>query len=231
MTGINMNKPGSSTQLTGFRIMIFVMVGILLLVCSIGGLDLFHNAPLHTFWGQVFMVNVTFMGDAWFALALTAWMCYKRDRTWKILLLSSLICMGLVQLTHCLVGDGKYDLYVEQGQYLYFTDIKEHLANPGVISSHTALAFVIGASLAGRARNIYQAGFYAILVVLVVLSRLYLSAQGWQAIGAGVIAGFLASLSGVLLYSISRGGKMLDGHTWKISKMDNGQLPDPVLGV
>lgn len=215
------------------RFMLFVSVFLLLLIgiSLIHGKFFYEQASGHHFWLNVFMVNVTFMGDAWFAVCLSAWLYYQKNPAWKLVMVSTIICVGLGQLIGNLLSGGPFELIVEQGQYLFFIDRAEHLANPGLVSGHTAIAFVLGAGLSAYTKNLQKVCLYSLLFTLVAFSRLYLSGQGWTALMGGALTGLSASLITVYLLKW-----LADGWPWvarfrKYGKPDRGQMAGPALGV
>jgi len=177
-----------------------LLVFLLLLTVILVSGDRALTIPLgsrHPFWLNVFFVNYTFMGDGIFAVCLSAFVgLYLQKRTTGIQLFAGfMISAFLVQLMKNLISPAAITLFVEQGQYLFFTD-EQVLANyHSLPSGHTATAFSITTILALNIRSVKAQFSLLFAAMLLAFSRMYLAQHQLGEIVVAVITG---SISGIL---------------------------------
>lgn len=178
---------------------LFLISGVLVLL-NIAKADSFILLnKVHSFWLNVFFVNYTFFGDGIFALALCAFLYYRKQKKLALCLIVGYLSSGLAtQLLKNLIYAPRPRIYFEASQYLFHLD---NFRNSGggfssFPSGHTTSAFALATILALNFRK----PIFSILLfagaLLVGYSRIYLA----QHFPVDVLAG---SFIGIVFSTIS----------------------------
>ncbi len=158
-----------------------------------------HNA--HPFWLNVFFINYTFLGDGFFAICLVAFFLFylKKKKTALQLTAAILLTTLLVQIIKNLFSNGAWQLFYEQGQYLFFTD-ESTLANTHSFpSAHTAIGFAWATVILLKIQHKIWQIPGLIAVILLGISRLYLAQHSIIEVVGGALIGSLAALAVIYL--------------------------------
>lgn len=150
-------------------------------------LNYHHSVALN-----IFFVNYTFLGDGIFALALVAFLFYRKQRKLALLVLAAYLTSGITaQLLKNIIYAPRPRIYFEAGQYIYHLD---NFGNSGggassFPSGHTTSAFAIATVCALW----WQKNRLSILLVaaaaLVGYSRIYLAQHFMTDVLAGSCIG------------------------------------------
>ena len=149
----------------------------------------------HPFILNVFMVNYTFMGSYYFALALILVLAFyfRKIRLAANLSFSVVLTVLMIQVIKNLMNGNELDWFTEKGQYLFFEDESE-LGNYFTFpSDYTAMAFAIASVLAAFAKRISNKLFLYMGAVLLGFSRIYLAQHSLEDVFAGAAIGLAAA--------------------------------------
>lgn len=182
----------------------------------------------HPFWLNVFFVNFTFMGDGIFAVFLSAFIgiYLQKRKTGMQLFAGYLISAFMVQLMKNLISPAAMTLFVEQGQYLFFTD-EQVLANyHSLPSGYTATAFSIATILAMNVKSVKMQLSLLFAAMLLAFSRMYLAQQQ---LGEIVVAVMMGSIAGIIAVEMLhwRVAVIQGRKTWKNTRSRSAiKVPD-----
>lgn len=155
----------------------------------------------HPFWLNVFFINYTFLGDGFFAICLVAYFLVylKKKKTALQLTASILLTTIIVQIIKNLFSNAEWQIFFEQGQYLFFTD-ESTLANTHAFpSAHTAIGFAWATVLLLKIQHKIWQIPGIIAMILLGVSRLYLAQHSIMEVVAGALIGSMAALAIIYL--------------------------------
>jgi membrane-associated phospholipid phosphatase len=147
---------------------------------------------------NIVLVNLTALGDSFMVLAIIFLLnFFNRKKAAIQLFLGFLFTSIFIQLIKNYSGSSfaGFNLFWEANQYI-ITDIANYTETESVVSSHSAVVFLLTTFLAFHLKNpILLYGAFAVAVA-VAYSRLYLSHNSFAGIsvgiGVGSICGFFA---------------------------------------
>lgn len=180
----------------------FLLTGMVLLILGYDpSIDI--NATEH-FWLNIFLVNLTFIGDTIFTLVLSGILVlyYRRKKEGWALLFSSMLCTMVIQLTR-IIASGNFSVYMENSQYNFPIPGSDAGDHTGLPSGHTAMVFALAIIVLtiGKLRK-WQLTIL-VIAVAVALSRLYLAGHVLSDLLTGAAIGIGTSLTAI---SIMRPG-------------------------
>jgi membrane-associated phospholipid phosphatase len=179
----------------------FILTSILFLFFSYLSLFIFnpelvplHKVISHLQWLNVFFINVTFIGDAYFSLLLALFMLfYFQKYKLGLKILSGLfITLFITQLINNLMSPLSFHLYFENGQYL----IPDNTFLPddiGIVSSHTALGFSWAIIVSNHLKTKLWHKILFTAIILLAFSRLYLAPTSFLSVTIGATVGIIAA--------------------------------------
>ena len=180
---------------------LFFISNLFLLVIGIFYFLMFGNISItvntyHPFWPNVFFVNYTFMGDAVFALCLSAFFIFylKRKNQGMALLYAFLFTEILVQLIQNIGNLNAAHLLIEQGQYLFLTANTSATDHSAIISGHTAIAFAMVTVLISSTNNLGNQILLLCAALLLGYSRIYLAQNYLTDILSGIATGMFSAI-------------------------------------
>jgi len=148
----------------------------------------------HSFWINVFFVNVTFMGDAVFVLAVAALLLfyYRQPQKAKLIFFNFLLTMLLVQLFKNILHNGTFTVYFEESQYLFNSTFIKETAYEQLPSGHAALAFSLAACLASFTARRSTQLLLLLGCCLLAFSRMYLTKHMLMDVVGGMLIGTIS---------------------------------------
>ncbi|MEJ7609691.1 MAG: phosphatase PAP2 family protein [Ferruginibacter sp.] len=142
----------------------------------------------HFLW-NVFFVNITFMGDAFFAIGMVFFLgFFLRRKKQALLLLQTLaVSLFIIQLTKIIAGAEGVHLYFEAGN-------PGRGSVPNLLSSHAAVAFTLAVFFAMQLKNPFTLFGIFIVAGTVAYSRMFLAGESLSAVMCGSIPAATALL-------------------------------------
>ncbi|MBC7534278.1 MAG: phosphatase PAP2 family protein [Ferruginibacter sp.] len=180
-----------------FLSLFFFLVTALCVVAIYGGEAVFIDShEPHPVWLNIFFINYTFMGDGFFALVLAAFYFFYLDKkkTGALLFSSFFLAELIVQLVKNSFNISTFQLFIEQGQYLFLNEKMAVIHEQTFPSGHTAIAFALTMVFIIKSpkRQLQIPAFLAAL--LLGFSRIYLARDSLLNIAAGAFIGSSCSL-------------------------------------
>ena len=129
-----------------FLSLFLFLVTALCVVAIYGGEAVFFDShEPHPVWLNISFINYTFMGDGFFALVLAAFYFFYLDKkkTGALLFSSFLLAELIVQLLKNSFNISTFQLFIEQGQYLFLNEKMAVTHEQTFPSGHTAIAFAL----------------------------------------------------------------------------------------
>lgn len=193
---LNYLKNGKTFLITSGLFLIFSLITLLFIETSSTPA---FNKMIHHTWMNVLFINLTFIGDAFFIILISAFIIFylQKIRLGFKLLLGLVITMFFVQLLNQFFVYHHFQFYIENGQYLLGNSKNVKGSLNTVISSHTAIAFTWATILSIKVKEIKYQRLFFFLSVLVAFSRLYLAPHQYFHLITGAGVGLL---SGLLVY-------------------------------
>lgn len=183
-----------------FFLSFLIVAFILFCLYAIGpGSIAYTKQDGHPFWLNVFFVNFTFFGDAWFAIGLSGYLLYKGKKEWAAIFISFLMTMLLVQITKNIVAGTSFRVFVEPGQLLYFTREDMLCSRQTFPSGHTAMAFSLAMLWLSRIHKISMSYILLFAAFLLAFSRMYLAQDSFFDVAAGACIGIFSGLFSMYL--------------------------------
>ena len=195
------NKKFYSTLFATNRIYIIVLSGIFLIGLILNSFIEYSLHNPHPFWLNVFFINYTFLGDGVFSICLLAFFHFylKKKSTALQMATALLLTTIIVQVIKNLLSNAEWQLFFEQGQYLFFTDESTLVNIQAFPSAHTAIGFAWASVILLKIQNkIWQIPGIIALMLLGV-SRLYLAQHSVIEVVAGALIGSIAALAVIYL--------------------------------
>ncbi len=180
---------------TGIAVLLSLFL-MFILTPAIGGLynETFAGAGTQRFFKNVFLVNITFMGDAVFAcsLALALIFFFNNKKEGLLLFCAIAICLLITQgIKNVFYANGPWQIFFEKNTYLFDEDAD--VLTP-VISSHTAIAIMLACFFSGYAKsNLFKIFLFG-LAVAVAVTRVYTAAESVWVLVAGILPAVLSVL-------------------------------------
>lgn len=164
----------------------------------------FYSIPAgtaHPFWLNVFFINYTFIGDGIFAscLVLLVLFYFKKRKLGAALLIALCISFIIVQLLKNIVSGAGLKLFIEPGQYLFINDDINNINYPGLLSSHTMIAFAMATVTLLFIQNGRWQLPLLFAAMLLAYSRMYLVQHNLAEILISASAGTLTGIAAVYL--------------------------------
>lgn len=164
-----------------------------------------------TYWNQwepilrnnsllnVLLVNVSFMGDAWFAAGILTYAFFKKWPDRYRVLIASVTTILMIQIVKNLMVGGEWKFYVESCQHIFlnlgFSDDGGQFLPSGFIALYVALG------IAMTIRNPQQLKLFMFTWPIMAFARFYLAEQAVAEILFGVLVGIgCVYLSLILLH-------------------------------
>ena len=156
----------------------------------------------HPVWLNIFFINYTFTGDRLFVISLSAFLVIylKKIQLGTQLFVAFLICTFLIQWIKNMVSPGGFELFIEQGQYLFSTDTAPTADQFSFPSGHTAISFSMTTIFALNSKKTISQIFLLLAAFLLAFSRIYLAQHQLFEVISGMIIG---SISGVFALVIT----------------------------
>ncbi len=152
----------------------FIIFIIAVLVAFVFTIYVSNNvANKSTFYWNTFLINITFMGDAFFAFAIIIFMLFflKQKLLASKLLISIIICLSIVQAVKNIFHTGALQIFFESG---ITENDSEYGFGSNIISSHTAIAFTLVITLSMHIQKMYATILFLTTALLVAYTRLVL---------------------------------------------------------
>lgn len=138
-------------------------------------------------WMNVLLVNISFMGDAWFAAGAIVFAFYKKWPSRYQLLVSSWLTIFAIQCIKNMLIGGEWRMYMESCQHIFLYVGQSDDSGLFLPSGFMALFTALGLSVAHRKRAWLSILMYALPIM--AFSRFYLAGQGPAEILLGAIVG------------------------------------------
>lgn len=153
----------------------------------------------HPFWRNVFFVNYTFMGDAVFALCLSAFFIFylKRKQQGMALFYGFFLTEIIVQSLKNIESFSTPDVFTEQGQYIFLTDNISSANHSSIISGHTAIVFAMITVLIFSINKLRRQLSLLIAAALLGYSRMYLAQNHLTDVLIGTLTGTTSAIIAV----------------------------------
>jgi membrane-associated phospholipid phosphatase len=145
----------------------------------------------NSFYWNTFLVNVTFMGDAFFAFGISLFLLFyfnKKKQALNLALTISFVIV-LVQIFKNIFSGHTFELYFEQGVY---TENANLILSGNFISSHTAIAFSLAVFFAKQTKKLIVIILLFLTAALVSYSRVLLVDETLLSIIMGLIPAIIA---------------------------------------
>lgn len=182
----------------------------------------------HPVWLNIFFINYTFTGDRLFVISLSAFLVIylKKIQLGTQLFVAFLICTFLIQWIKNMVSPGGFELFIEQGQYLFSTDTAPTADQFSFPSGHTAIAFSMATIFASYTKKIFTQIFILFTALLLAFSRIYLAQHQLVEVIAGMIIGTLSGVFALVApQSVFSGQHFFKGRN-RIRVVPQGKRPD-----
>ncbi len=144
-------------------------------------------------WLNVLLVNISFMGDAWFAAGAILFAFYKKWPSRYFLLVSSCLTIIAIQCMKNMLAGGDWRMYTESCQNIFLYVGQSDDSGLFLPSGFMALFTALGLSFAHRKPVRHRMMIYALPIM--AFSRFYLAGQG----PAEILLGAMVGSSSVLL--------------------------------
>jgi PAP2 superfamily len=153
-----------------------------------------------TFYSKALLVNITFMGDAFFAFGIVFFLLFffnKKSMASK-LLIAILISLSITQVIKNIFSGLPLQLFFEEG---VLQNPSEALFNENIISSHTAIAFTLASFFVLSTKNIFFKMSSILLAFTVAITRVELAGDSLLALAIGLLP---ATISLLYLYNMKQ---------------------------
>ncbi len=170
----------------------FIAMAITLYVGSLG-------VDTSSFYWNTLLVNITFMGDAFFAFGIVFFLLFFFDKKKYALrlLLAVLISLAITQIIKNIFSELPVQLYFEEGvmqnpKNIFFTN---------VISSHMGIGLTLASFFILHSKNIFLKIAVIVLAILAGVTRIPLAGDSLLALAVGFFPAIIASF---YLYNLQR---------------------------
>jgi PAP2 superfamily len=179
-----------------YVILIFATLIAMAITLYIGSLAV----DTSTFYWNTLLVNITFIGDAFFAFGFVFFLLFFFDKkTYALkLLIAVLISLVITQIIKNIFSGLPAQLYFEKGVIQNPTDI---FFNRNVISSHVAIAFTLASFFVLHSKNVFLKIAVIVLAIFVGITRVSLAGDSLLALAVGL---FPAIITLLYLYNFKR---------------------------
>lgn len=163
----------------------------------------------YEFYRNSFLVNVTFMGDAFFAFGIAFFFIFffnKKNMASK-LLIAILISLAITQVIKNIFSGLPIQLFFEEG---VLQNANEALFNGNIISSHTAIACTLAGFFILYAKNIFLKIFVIALAIIVAITRIKLAGDSLEALFVGLLP---ATITFLYIYVLKH-KKQISNHAY-----------------
>ena len=110
-----------------------------------------------------------------------------------------MISTFLVQLIKNWINPGGFELFIEQGQYLFITDTAPTADQFSFPSGHTAISFSMATIFALRTKKIFVQIILLLAALLLAYSRIYLAQHQLIEVIAGMIIGSISGMFAIVV--------------------------------
>jgi membrane-associated phospholipid phosphatase len=168
---------------TSFMLAILLAVAITLYI-GVSSNAFLGFATQNFFW-NTFLINITFMGDAFFALGLFFFLLIflKKKRLSLILLIAVFFCLAITQFIKNIFSGVSPQLFFEAG----IVAPSNNIGSSNIISSHTAIAFTLAIFFAMHIKKMLVKVLLFLLAVSVAISRIILAEESLMALLVGLL--------------------------------------------
>ncbi len=138
------------------------------------------------FYWNTFLVNITFMGDAFCAFGLVLFLLffYNKKSNVSFLLIAILISLTLTQFIKNIFNGTGAHLFFEEGVLQNPSDV---IFNNNIISSHAAIAFTLAGFFILKSKKIFLRIVCILLACLVAFTRIELAGDSLITLFAGLL--------------------------------------------
>lgn len=171
-----------------FIILFFAMLVAFAVTIYVGN----FTANTSKFYWNTLLINITFMGDAFFAFGVSIFLLFyfKRKKIALNLIVTILFTLVFVQVIKNMFSSQSIQLFFETG---IMKDDADNLFYTNFISSHTAIVFTLAIFFAKQSKNIYVIIVLFALAILVAYSRVILVEESLLALSLGLLPAASAS--------------------------------------
>ena len=174
---------------------------------------------VHTssFYSNTLLVNITFMGDAFFAFGIIFFLLFffkKKSMASKILI-AILISLTITQGIKNIFSGLPIQLFFEEG---VLQNANEALFNENIISSHTAIACTLAGVFILYTKNIFLKIFIIALAIIVAITRIKLAGDSLEALFAGLLP---ATITFLYLYVLKQKKQIINHAYYYKSRKEN----------
>jgi hypothetical protein len=172
-----------------FTVAIFIAVLITFYVGSFNESG-FSESPTNFYWNTL-LINLTFMGDAFFAFGIVFFLLFFLSKKYIALnfLIAILIVLTLTQAIKNIFSGLPLQLFFEEA---VMQNANEVLMSRNIISSHASITFTIAAFFFMYSRKLFLKMGLVLLALIVALTRVTLAGDTLAALALGLIPTIVA---------------------------------------
>lgn len=151
------------------------------------------NIDVNNFYWNTLLINLTFMGDAFFAFGIIFFLLFffnKKKYALK-LFIAILISLSIIQIVKNIFSGLPAQFYFEEGVIQNST---EAFFNKNIISSHLAIAFTLASFFMFYSKNIFLKIAVIVLATLVGITRIFLAGDSLLALAVGLLPAIIATI-------------------------------------
>jgi membrane-associated phospholipid phosphatase len=173
-----------------------------------------------TFYWNTLLINITFMGDAFFAFGLVLFLLFffNKKKLAFNLILTILVTLVFVQIIKNIFNSQSIQFYFESGIIKEEDNISFYR---NFISSHTALAFTLAIFFAKHMKKTTATLLLFITAILVSYSRIIIAEESLLALLLGLLP---AACSFYLINKFSNKKESNKGYFYKSSRYSHSSL-------
>lgn len=175
-------------------ILIFATLIAIALTIYVGGIGAVSSA----FYWNTTLVNITFIGDAFFAFCVAFFLLFffnKKSIALKLLIVI-LVSLTITQVIKNVFSGLPTQFFFEDGVLLNSSEV---LFNRNIISSHTAIAFTLAGFLVLHTKILFLKVIAFALAIIVALTRMELVGDSLLALELGLLP---ATVALIYLYNM-----------------------------
>ncbi len=187
----------SKAILLSFALSVFITVAITFYV-GFSADSRLAAVSTQNFFINTFLVNITFMGDAFFAFGIIFFLIFffNKKSIALNLLVAVLISITLTQFIKNIFSGLALQLFFEEG---VLQNPREAIFSRNIISSHTAVIFTLAVFFVLQAKNLLIKVMLFAMAFIVAITRMELAGDSLMAIALGLLP---ASAAVLYLYTI-----------------------------
>jgi membrane-associated phospholipid phosphatase len=171
-----------------------------------------------TFYRNVILVNITFIGDAFFSLGIIFFMLFffNKKKLASKLLVSTIITLTIVQCIKNILHSNGLQIFFEAG---VLQNDGQNYFNQNMISSHTAMAFTLAAFFSMQFKKWYLTIAFFLIASIVAYTRIILVQESILSL---LIGAATSVASTIFLYKLNANKIYTNGYFYKTRKESNG---------